>query len=119
MEQPTMEAPGVAHAMSNPFRHVWFVGGFVAVMGVLSWLLVGDSSPFHDYFIHHVGLPNVWRLLHLPPYLLAAIASGNAHAGGDWAFIMGFILQWSFVGFLLSLLVQRGRALSGAPGRAR
>ena len=89
--------------MSNPFRHGCFVGGFVAVMGVLSWL----------------GLPNVWRLIHLPPYILAAIASGNLHQGSDWVFIIGFILQWSFVGFLVSLLARRGRALTGAPGRAR
>ena len=88
-------------------RHVWFVGGFVAVMGALSWLVVGQSSPFHTYFIHHVGLPNVWRLVHLPPLILSILASGNVHQGATVVFIIGFILQWSVVGFLLSLLVQR------------
>ena len=76
-------------------------------MAVLSWLLVGDSSPFHTYFIHHVGLPNLWRLVHLPPLLLSAIVSGNVHQGSEWVFIMGFILQWAIVGLLLSRLVQR------------
>ena len=93
--------------MSKRFRHLGFVSGFVAVMGAVSWLLVGDASPFHTYFIHHVGLPNLWRLVHLPPLILSAIASGNVHQGSEWVFFTGFILQWAIVGFLLSLLVQR------------
>ena len=78
-------------------------------MGASSWLLVGDSSPFHSYFLYHVGLPNMWRVIHILPLLLAIIASGNVHQGGEVVFIIGFVLQWSFVGLLLSRLVQRRR----------
>src|SRR5881409_797904 len=93
--------------MSKRFRQFCFVSGFVAVMGVLSWLLVGESSPFYRFFIHHVGLPNLWRMVHIPPLFLSILASGNVHQGSDVAFNFGFILQWSVVGFVLSLLIQK------------
>lgn len=93
--------------MSKRFRHFCFVSAFVAIIGALSWLLVGESSPFYTYFIHHVSLPNLWRTVHIPPLILSIIASGNVHQGSDVAFTIGFILQWSLVGFLLSLLVRK------------
>ena len=93
--------------MSKRYQHLWFVASFVAVMGVLSWLLVGESSPFHSYFIHNVGLPNVWRTVHIPALLLSVFASGNVHQGNEAVFILGFILQWSVVGLAISLLFRR------------
>ena len=93
--------------MSNWLRHLCFVAGFVALMGASSWLLVGESSPFHTYFIHRTGVLDLWTLVHLPPIIFSIIVRGNAHHVGGLAFITGFILQWAFVGLLLSLLVQK------------
>ena len=90
--------------MNKRFRQFCFVSGFVAFIAVLSRLIVGESSPFHTYFIHHVGLPNLWRMLHLPPMILSMLASGNVHQSSEVAFIVGFILQWSVIGLVASLL---------------
>jgi hypothetical protein len=93
--------------MSRGFRQFCFVAGFVAVMGTLSWLLIGESSPFYRFFIYHVSLPNLWRMIHIPALILSIIGSGNVHQGSEAGFIIGFVIQWSLVGFVLSPLVRR------------
>ena len=90
----------------------------VAGMGALSWLIVGESSPFHEFFLYHVAVPNVWRLVHFPALILSIIASGNIHQGGEVVFVIGFIVQWAIVGLVLSLLIEK-RFRRPGPRRAR
>lgn len=79
------------------------------------WLLTGDASPFGDYFLHNVFLPNVWRSLNVMPFVLGMLASGNPHAtstAGEVVMVAAFVLQWAGVGFVLSkLFLNLGRTL--------
>ena len=73
------------------------------------WLMTSDASPLNQYFLWHVSLPNVWRLLHIFPALLSAGISGNMHQGSDVAFIVGAFLQWLAVGWLVGTLLFRAK----------
>ena len=81
-----------------------FAGIFLLVVLLVHWLVLGRGSPLSDYFLWHVGLPNVLRGLNVIPAVLAAILSHN-HGGGDAiVFAPLFLIQWLAVGFLLSHL---------------
>ena len=69
---------------------------------IVNWLVLGDSSPFHEHFLWHSELPNLWAALHIVPVIGAAIVAGNPHSGSE--IIYGFLLfiQWFVLGFLLS-----------------
>jgi hypothetical protein len=75
---------------------------------VSGWLLMGESSPFHDYFLFNVTLPNAWRALNVMPLLLGLLVSGNPHsetAAGMVVMVAAFVAQWALVGSVLSKLV--------------
>jgi hypothetical protein len=84
------------------------------LIAVGGWLVGGESSPFHQYFLYHVAWPNRVAALNLPAFLIAASLSGNVHAPEDWAFWVGFLVQWLPVGLLLSLALVRKRTRRGA-----
>jgi len=88
----------------------WTVCGIVAVSAVLlTWVFMGESSPLADYFLFHVGVPNIWRLLNVLPFIAAAFISGN-HAGGPAAlFTLLQFVQWFLVAYGLSTLFSRVR----------
>ena len=76
----------------------------VAVWALLvTWLLTGEGSPFHDYFIWHVELPNTWAMTTVIPFIFSAIITGNPHSPSIGIFILAMIIQWSVLGFLLSI----------------
>jgi hypothetical protein len=79
----------------------------IAVAALVGWLLNSDSSPLYQYFLYHVAWPNRLRLLNLPAFLVAALLSGNVHAPDDWAMLVGFLVQWLPIGYLLARLVVR------------
>jgi hypothetical protein len=72
---------------------------------VINWLVAGESSPFANYFLWHVGLPNMWGGLNLIPAMVAMLASGNIHGGNMFVFYVGFCVQWLLVGFILSFVL--------------
>ena len=74
--------------------------GFGAL--IVNWLVLGDSSPFHEHFLWHPELPNLWMAMNLVPVIGAAIVAGDPHSGSE--IVYGFILfiQWFILGFLLS-----------------
>jgi hypothetical protein len=84
-----------------------FPAATVAAALVSGWLLTGESSPFHDYFLFNVTLPNVWRALNVMPLLLGLLVSGNPHsetAVGAVVMVAAFVAQWALVGSVLSKL---------------
>lgn len=76
---------------------------FAAVGLLLTWLILGEGSPFHQYFIWHVGLPNLWGMTVLIPYILAAVLSGNPHSPSEVIVVLSTIIQWIIVGLILSI----------------
>jgi hypothetical protein len=74
---------------------------------LVTWLIMGDSSPFHDYFLWHVDLPNTWAMTTLIPFIFSAMITGNPHSPSIAIVIFALIIQWFLIGFLLSLPVSK------------
>jgi hypothetical protein len=84
------------------------IGGIV--LGMLSllidWLLGKDkTSPFGEYFLWHVELPNIWMQLNFPAYM-GRLLTGT-RSSGFFTFLQWFVIG-SFgaqiVRFLLGLV---------------
>ena len=78
---------------------------FAGIVGFLSvaiwWLVQGESSPFHDYFLYHVGLGNALARANFPAVLFATVASGNVHQPSESAFFVAMFVQWFVIGWLI------------------
>ena len=76
----------------------------VMLMGLLlTWLILGDSSPFHDYFLWHSTLPNLWAMTVILPYIVGAMFEGNPHSPSMLIVGLALIIQWTVIGWLLSI----------------
>ena len=98
---------GAARMKSTLRFRLTFSAATVVAALVSGWLLVGESSPFHDYFLYHVTLPNVWRALNVMPLVLGLLISGNPHSAtevGAVVMAVAFVAQWALVGSMLSKL---------------
>ena len=73
----------------------------------LTWLILGDSSPLHNYFIWHVTLPNIWAMTVVLPFIFSAVLSGNPHSPPMVIAVIAWVVQWSILGFLLSIPLSR------------
>ena len=74
---------------------------------LISWLIVGETSPLADYFLWHVEIPNLWSALHVVPYLIIMIFR-PAPFDEAITFILVF-LQWLLIGYVLARLICRIR----------
>jgi hypothetical protein len=78
---------------------------------LIDWLLLGENSPFNDYFLFHTSIPNAWRSLNLLPYLLSlliALPLGAANREGlnSAGAVIGFVVTfafWFLVGYFIVL----------------
>ena len=86
---------------------VVFASFFVLLALLVTWLILGDSSPFHNYFLWHVDLPNAWAMTTFLPFVFSAIVTGNPHSPSMVIFILALIVQWLLIGFLLSIPMSR------------
>jgi len=73
----------------------------------LTWLILGDSSPLHNYFVWHVTLPNIWTMTVVVPFIFSAVLSGNPHSQPMVIAMIASVVQWSIIGFLLSIPLSR------------
>jgi len=87
--------------------HLQFSGVILLLALLLNWLIVGDSSPFHDYFLWHTAMPNIWGMTSIVPYILSAIIAGNPHSPSMIVFYALLSVQWLLLGLLLSIPVAR------------
>jgi hypothetical protein len=86
----------------------WAFCGTVALSAVLvTWVLLGESSPLADYFLFHVAVPNFWRLLNALPFIAAALIGGNRGGGPAALFTILQFVQWFVVAYGLSILFSR------------
>jgi hypothetical protein len=74
---------------------------------LVTWLIMGDSSPLHEYFLWHGDLPNTWAITTLIPYIIGALITGNPHSPSIAIVIFALIIQWFLIGSLLSIPVSR------------
>ena len=97
--------------MSLAARKLKFQLVFSSLLVVLAllvtWLLLGESSPLHDYFVWHGELPDVWAMTTLLPFILSALITGNPHSPSMVIFIFLLIVQWTLFGFFLSVPLSR------------
>ena len=73
---------------------------------IVDWLVLGESSPFHDYFLWHGGLRDLWAPLNIVPVIGSAIVAGNPHSGSEIIYSILLAIQWFIIGFLLSGLAR-------------
>ena len=74
----------------------------VAVGAVLvNWLILGDSSPLHQYFLKRgSGIEDFWLELNFIPVLLAAIVSRNHGGGDELVYSVLLFILWFTIGFM-------------------
>ena len=76
----------------------------IGAVGVLiSWLLLGDSSPFAEYFLFNPALPNRWAVFHFPIYLALMFLNPPSYLEAVINYSLTFIL-WTVIGFFLKWL---------------
>ena len=98
-------------------RRATFVLLVLGVVAAIGWLVGGESSPFHHYFLQNVAWPNRLMAINFPAFLVAGLLSGNLHAPAGWAMLIGFLAQWLVIGIILSLVFVRPVARAGrSPG---
>ena len=81
----------------------------VAVGAVLvNWLILGDSSPLHQYFLRRgSGIEDFWLALNFIPVLLAAIVSRNPGGGDELVYSVLLFIQWFTIAFVASAFLFR------------
>ena len=70
---------------------------------LLTWLTLGDSSPFDNYFTRHSDVPDVWRTTMVIPLLFSVMISRNPHSPPLVIIMLALIIQWSLFGYFLSI----------------
>ena len=78
--------------------------GFGAVL--VNWLILGRSSPLHEYFLRH-GIENSWLGLNFIPVFLALVVSRNPAGGNELVYVVLVFVQWFTVALLVSSFLFR------------
>jgi len=97
------------------FRRARVVAVVLGVVLLVCWLISGESSPFHEYFLYHVAWPNRLAALGFPAFVMGALLSGNIHAPATWALLVGFLAEWVPIGYLVAILLVRPKAPEANP----
>ena len=88
---------------------------FSVMACILTWLILGESSPFYGYFLYHVTFPNLVRQLLIVPYLLVMIVNPSTASGDVVLATTAEFLQWLLVGYLLLRVICRRRLRKESP----
>jgi hypothetical protein len=83
--------------------HAYFTGLTIIIVYIIDWLIAAEASPFRNYFLYHLMVPNIWRTINSIPYLIAVII-GSTQPVVLFVNYLGFTIQWALIGLLLSLL---------------
>jgi len=75
-----------------------------AIAALVSWLLLGESSPFAEYFLFNPALPNRWAVFHFPIYLALMFLNPPSYLEAVINYSLIFI-QWTIIGFILKWLL--------------
>ena len=80
----------------------------------ITWSIWANNSPLYEYGLWHVWLPNLWGTMNFIPAIFGLLVSGNVHAPSESALMIGIIIQWFILGFLVSNVISH---LSGTVRR--
>jgi hypothetical protein len=92
--------------MQNYRFHFVFAACCGVVVALLSWLLISPDSPVE---LSSPDIKNALGLIHIIPFILTTILSGNIHGGSNTVFWILVLTQWFILGFILALLFRRLR----------
>ena len=68
-----------------------------------TWLILGENSPFNDYFTRHDDVQDAWQITTVMPFLFSVMISRNPHSPPMLIFTLALIIQWSVVGYLVAI----------------
>src|SRR5688500_15351834 len=92
--------------MSHRAKFHFGIAAIVLLLAfILNWLITAESSPLANYFLWHVGPPNMWGGLNFFPYAFALIVSRNSPWLFMFVFYVAFCIQWLLVGLILSFVL--------------
>jgi hypothetical protein len=83
-----------------------FAAAFAAGVLLLGWLIGGEASPLRDFFREGAVL-KAWRVVNLPPLIVAAVVAGNPHSWSEPVFFVALVAQWFLVGYLIAIPVSK------------
>jgi hypothetical protein len=90
------------------FKVILAVAGGIGAV-IVNWLVLGETSPLHHYFIWHVRIPNVWGMLNIIPVLVSTLIAGNPHTQSEVVYAFGVFVQWFLIVYLLCSLIPKAR----------
>jgi hypothetical protein len=86
-----------------------FTGAFTVLFAVtarfMTWLVIGEWSPFHDYFLEHLMVKNFVLKLLIIPYVVMLIIKPETDFGDMLVATVVELLQWLLLSFLLALFI--------------
>lgn len=65
------------------------------------WLISAEASPLYNYFLFHVGLPNLWHKLNTPALVGGFLVSGNVHQPDELTARCVEFFHWLVIGYVL------------------
>jgi hypothetical protein len=90
------------------FKVILAVAGGIGAV-IVNWLVLGETSPLHHYFLWHVAIPNMWGRLNIIPVIVSALIAGNPHGGSELVYAFGVFVQWFLIFYLLCVLIPKAR----------
>lgn len=73
---------------------------------IMTWLVLGDASPFREYFLYRVSIPNLIGRLLVLPYFGLVLLNPSPEVENFVGLVLEFI-QWFVIGSLLAWLLCR------------
>jgi hypothetical protein len=99
----------------NKFHfQILFAAGFGAILTGIVWILISPDTPLPQYLQPSAGLRDALALIHIVPFVVEYVLSGNPHGGSDTIGWIATFVQWTLVGFLLAFvwsLIRRAKRL--------
>ena len=78
-----------------------FAAAFAAGVLLFGWLVGAEASPLRDFF-REGEVRKIWGMVNLLPLFVAAVVAGNPHSWSESVFLVALVVQWFFVGYLIS-----------------
>lgn len=76
------------------------------MLGMAVAVFVVDVMPTWGW---NSEIENVWRIFHVPAWIIAVLIDGNPHGGEKGPVLAGVFLEWFVAGFVVSWLCNRGK----------
>lgn len=78
---------------------------FAATASFITWLVLGETSPFYAYFEEHTSVSNSVRRVLIVPYLVLLMADPETEFGEMFVAKIVEFIQWLIVGCIFAALM--------------